>query len=119
MKFRFHRSCSLLLVLALALTGLLAAPAPEARASDSGDTGVAISVGLACAVVAVYALVSLQSDIERYSQNDDPELEAVMERAIAAAERSPVTIETVTKSAEWETGRSEVAGAAIGLRTTF
>ena len=60
---------SLPLALALLLASL-AAPRP-ARADDA-DTGVAIASGLAIAVVAVYALVGLQSDVERYSGSGRP-----------------------------------------------
>ena len=108
---------ALLLVLSL-LLATVTAPRP-ARADDA-DTRVAIASGLAIAVVAVYALVGLQSDVERYSDSGRPaDIESAIARASAAAERTPITAVPVTRSAEWSGTSTEVAGAALALRATF
>ena len=110
---------SILLALILAATALVGPTAPAARADDA-DTGVAIASGLAIAVVAVYALVGLQSDVERYSDSSRPaDIESAIARASAAAERTPITAVPVTLSPEWSSASTEVAGAALALRTTF
>lgn len=107
---------ALLLVLSL----LLATALPQPARADDADTGVAIASGLAIAIVAVYALVGLQSDVERYSDSGRPaDIETAIARASAAAERTPITAVPVTRSAEWSSGSTEVAGAALALRTTF
>lgn len=110
---------SVLLALALLLSAV-ASPRP-ARA-DEADTGVAIASGLAIAVVAVYALVGLQSDIERYSQatpSVPPDLEAVMARAAATADRAPLALVPVTASPDLLSPSAPIPGAALALRTTF
>ena len=110
---------TLLLVLSL-LFATVAAPRP-ARA-DEADTGVAIASGLALAVVVAYALVGLQSDIERYSEatpSHSPDLDAVIARAAATADRSPLTLVPVTASTDFATSPTPIPGAALALRATF
>ena len=110
---------SILLALILAAATIAGPAAPVSRADDA-DTGVAIASGLAIAVVAVYALVGLQSDVERYSDSGRPaDIESAIARASAAAERTPITAVPVTLSPEWSSASTEVAGAALALRTTF
>jgi hypothetical protein len=112
-----HLSLPLALALLLAT---LAAPRP-ARADDA-DTGVAIASGLAIAVVAVYALVGLQSDVERYSEaapTRSPDLDAVIARAAATADRVPLALVPVTASPDPLSPSTPIPGAALALRTTF
>lgn len=96
-------------------------PAAPARA-ESGDssTGAAIALGLMVAVVVVYGLVSLRSDVERYTEADT---EAAIARAVQKAEESPLVLQAVTvpiglNASDTET-QTEVAGAALGWRVTF
>ena len=107
----------------LAFVLLFATALPRPARADDADTGVAIASGLAIAVVAVYALVGLQSDVERYSDatptGRPADIETAIARASAAAERTPVTAVPVTRSAEWSGTNTEVAGAALAFRTTF
>jgi hypothetical protein len=109
--------------LLLALSLLLATvAAPRTARADEADTGVAIASGLAIAVVAVYALVGLQSDVERYSEatpSHSPDLDAVIARASAAADRAPLTLVPVTAASDLATTPSPIPGAALALRTTF
>ena len=102
------------------LFATIAAPRP-ARA-DEADTGVAIASGLAIAVVAVYALVGLQSDVERYSEatpTRSPDLDAVIARAAATADRAPLTLVPVTAASDLASTPAPIPGAALALRTTF
>ena len=112
---------SLLLACILAAATFAGPGVPAARA-DEADTGVAIATGLAIAVVAVYALVGLQSDIERYSEAAparSPELDAVIARAAATADRAPLTLVPVSASLDSLSPPTPIPGAALALRTTF
>jgi len=95
-------------------------PTPPARA-ESGDSsvGAGITIGLVVAVVVVYGLISLRSDVERFSQADR---EDALVRAARMAEESPLVLQAVTAPIGLTSGAgspSEVAGAAIGWRLTF
>ncbi|MDD2239523.1 MAG: hypothetical protein PHO14_08820 [Kiritimatiellae bacterium] len=105
-------------VAALILATLPAAPV---RAEIGGDSaGAAVTVGLLVAVVAVYGLVALRSDVERYSA---AEREDAIARAVKQAEDSPLVLQAVTVPLGRESGGAgaptEVAGATIGWRVTF
>jgi hypothetical protein len=96
-------------------------PAPPAHAEAGDDSvGAAITVGLLVAVVAVYGLVSLRSDVERYSQ---AEPDAAIARAARKVEESPIVLQTLTVpiglNSQSAGPRTEIAGAAIGLRLRF
>ncbi len=96
-------------------------PAAPARAESGEDsTGAAITVGLMVAVVVVYGLVSLRSDVERYTQAD---VESVIARAAKKAEESPVVLQAITAPVDPGSPgagfRTEVAGAAVGWRVSF
>jgi hypothetical protein len=96
-------------------------PAPVAQAESADESmGVSIAVGLLAAVVIVYGLVSLRSDVERYAQADS---DAALERAAQIAAESPVVLQTLTApialGSTGGTGGTEIAGAAVGLRLTF
>ena len=96
-------------------------PAAPARAESGEDsTGAAITVGLMVAVVVVYGLVTLRSDVERYSEAD---VQDAIARAAQAAEESPIVLQAVTAPVRLESAGNaapaEVAGAAIGWRVTF
>ena len=99
-----------------------AVPAMPALAGDTGDdsTGAAITVGLMVAVVAVYGLVSLRSDVDRYTE---AEKDTVIARAAQKAAESPVVLQAVTApiglGAPGSGTQTEVAGAAIGWRVNF
>lgn len=96
-------------------------PAAPARA-DSGDDsmGAAVTVGLAVVVVAVYGLVALRADVDRYTEAGTPDAIA---RAARMAEESPLVLQAVTApiglSAPGAGSQVEVAGAAIGWRMSF
>ena len=110
------------LSLPLALLLLLVTVLPRPARADEADTGVAIATGLAIAVVAVYALVGLQSDVERYSEATpavSPDLDAVMARAAATADRAPLTLVPVTASPDLLSPSTPIPGAALALRATF
>ncbi|MDR0993186.1 MAG: hypothetical protein LBN38_01250 [Verrucomicrobiota bacterium] len=117
MNTRRRSGIALLLMVALVWAWM---PATPVAASDNTTTGAAVTIGLVGAVVVVYALISLRSDVERYSQAD---LDATMERAAKAAEESPLVLQAITAHQEWSapsTGlQEEVAGAAIGWRLVF
>lgn len=96
-------------------------PAAPARAESGEDSmGASIAVGLMVAVVAVYALVSLRSDVERYSQ---AEVDAVIARAAKAAEESSVVLQAVTAPVRLDSPgadpQAEIAGVAVGWRMSF
>jgi hypothetical protein len=87
---------------------------PEARAaSDDSSNGAAIAAGLAIAVVAVYGLVVLKSDVEEYA---DAGTKGAIERAVAAAEESPVVLEALCGGAG---GSGTPDGVAVGWRVGF
>jgi hypothetical protein len=108
-------------------TGLVAAliwatlPAAPARA-ETGDSsvGAAVTIGLMATVVVVYALVTLRSDVERYSEAGS---EGAIVRAARMAEESPVVLQAVTApiglGAPGAGTQTEVAGAAVGWRVCF
>lgn len=106
------------LVAALVWASLPATPARAESGEDS--TGAAITVGLMVAVVVVYGLVSLRSDVERYTQAD---VDSAIARAAKKAEESPVVLQAITESVgPGSSGagfRTEVAGAAVGWRVSF
>lgn len=110
------------LSLPLALLLLLATALPRPARADEADTGVAIASGLAIAVVAVYAIVGLQSDVERYSEATpvhSPDLDALIARASSTADRAPLTLVPVTASPDPLSPSAPIPGAALALRTTF
>jgi len=101
------------------LAGTLAwasVPAPVARGADFGEgaDGAAIAAGLAIAVVAVYGLVTLRSDVENYS--DAGAAEAI-DRAVAAAEASPVVLEALAGNGT--RGSAVPDGVAVGWKVRF
>lgn len=106
------------LVAALLLATLPAAPARAETGDDS--MGASIAIGLMVAVVAVYGLVALRSDVERYTQAD---MEETIARAAQAAEQSPVVLQAITArtglGGQGAGPATEVAGAGIGLRVGF
>ena len=106
------------LVAALLLATLPAAPARAETGDDS--MGASIAIGLMVAVVAVYGLVALRSDVERYTQAD---MEETIARAAQAAEQSPVVLQAITArtglGGQGAGPTTEVAGAGIGLRVGF
>lgn len=109
---------AVMLTVALILATLPAAPA---RAEIGGDsTGAAVTVGLLVAVVVVYGLVALRSDVERYSAADR---EDAIARAVKQAEESPLVLQAVTVPLGLDSGGggapTEVAGVTIGWRVTF
>lgn len=106
------------LIAALAWAALPATPARAEIGDDS--TGAAITVGLMVAVVVVYGLVSLRSDVERYSEAGT---DAAIARAAKKAEASPVVLQAITVpiglNSQGLGTQTEVAGAAVGLRLSF
>lgn len=105
--------------LSLALAGLLAwaaVPGSEARAEGFGDSsdGAAIAAGLAIAVVAVYGLVALRSDVESYSDAG-----GAIDRAVAAAEASPVVLEALCGDGGKVGGGAVAEGVAVGWKVSF
>lgn len=96
-------------------------PATPARAESGDDsTGAAVTVGLMVAVVVVYGLVALRSDVDRYTQADT---EAAIARAAKRAEASPIVLQAVTApiglNSQGAGTQTEVAGASIGWRVSF
>ena len=96
-------------------------PAAPARAEVGDDsTGATVAVGLMVAVVVVYGLVSLRSDVERYTQKD---MEETIAEAAKKAEASPVVLQAITApiglGSGGTGGGTEVAGAGIGWRMCF
>lgn len=96
-------------------------PAAPARAESGDDsTGAAVAVGLMVAVVVVYGLVSLRSDVERYSQADT---EGAIARAAKKAEESPLVLQAITAPMNLNSpgaeSQTEIAGAALGWRVSF
>lgn len=113
--------CGTAAVLIAAMVGATM-PAAPARAADAGDdsTGAAITIGLMFTVVVVYGLVSLRSDVERYTQADK---ENAIAHAARLAEESPIVLQTVAApigmGSPGAGGPTEIAGAAIGWRVSF
>ena len=108
---------------AMVIAALVWAALPAAPAcAESGDDseGAAITVGLMVAVVVVYGLVSLRSDVERYTQADT---EAAIVRAAKIADESPIVLRVLAApiglGSSGAGAPAEVAGAAVGWRMTF
>ena len=108
---------------ALLIAALVWATAPATPAvAESGDdsTGAAVAVGLMVAVVVVYGLVSLRSDVERYTEAD---INEAITHAAQVAESSPIVIETITVPIGLQSQgagmKTEVAGAGLGWRMSF
>lgn len=96
-------------------------PATPVYAEAGEDaTGATIAIGLMVAVVVVYGLVSLRSDVERYT---DADLNETITHAAQVAESSPLVIETITApiglNAHGGGVETEVAGAGLGWRMSF
>lgn len=106
------------LIAALLWATLPATPAQAEAGDDS--TGAAITVGLMVAVVAVYGLVALRSDVDRYT---DAGTQDAIARAAKIAEESPIVLQAVTApiglNSKGAGTQAEVAGAAIGWRVSF
>ena len=98
-------------VLAAALVGATMPAAPARAETGSDSVGAAVTAGLMIAIVATYGLVTLRSDVERYSEAD---VEDAIARAAKAAETAPVRLDSAGNATP-----AEVAGAAIGWRVTF
>jgi len=108
-------------VLVIAALVWAAVPATPVYAEAGDDsTGAAIAVGLMVAVVVVYGLVSLRSDVERYTEAD---INEAIIHAAQVADSSPIVIETITVPIGLQsqgTGmKTEVAGAGLGWRMSF
>lgn len=107
-------------ILAAALMGTTLPAAPARAESGDDSTGAAIAVGLMVTVVVVYGLVSLRSDVDRYTQVD---VEKALARAAQKVEESPIVLQAVTApiglgSSAGGSG-TEIAGASIGWRVSF
>lgn len=115
----WKRTTGMLLALALGL-GMLGAPAP-ARAASFGDDsdGAVIAAGLAIAVVAVYGLVALRSDAERFAEAPGAVDAGAWERAAAAAEESPVVLQAIESHDRLQLGEARPDGLALGVRLRF
>lgn len=107
------------LLIAALIWATLPSPAVAAETGDN-STGAAIAVGLMLTVVVVYALVSLRSDVERYTEAD---LESTIAAAARTAEESPVVLQAITApiglEAQGAGSPTEIAGAGIGWRVSF
>lgn len=118
MKTRGRNGLAALLIAALVVATLPAAPARAESGDDS--TGAAVTVGLMVAVVVVYGLVALRSDVDRYTE---AEKDTVIARAAQKAAESPVVLQAVTApiglGAPGSGAQTEVAGATIGWRVNF
>ena len=118
MKRRGWNGMAAALIAALVWATLPATPARAEAGDDS--TGAAITVGLMVAVVVVYGLVALRSDVDRYT--DAGAADAVA-RAAKIAEESPIVLQAVTApiglNSQGAGAPAEVAGASIGWRVSF
>jgi hypothetical protein len=118
MKKRGWSGTAAVLIAALIWATLPATPAHAETGDDS--VGAAVAVGLLVAVVVVYGLVSLRSDVERYTQAD---VDAAIARAAKKAEESPIVLQAITApiglGAQGAGAQTEIAGAGIGLRLSF
>jgi hypothetical protein len=117
MKRNGMTTTAALLVAALAWATL---PAPAARA-ESGDSsdGAGIAIGLMVAVVVVYGLVALRSDVERYSM---AEKDDAIARAAKFAEESPLVVQALApplRAGADIDAAPAIAGAAVGWRLSF
>ncbi len=96
-------------------------PATSARAEAGEDSvGAMVAVGLVIAVVVVYGLVSLRSDVERYTAADT---EKAIAHAAQIVDESPIVFQTITApiglNAQGAGPQTEIAGAGIGWRMSF
>ena len=118
MKKRGWSGTTAALIAALAWATMPAAPARAEIGDDS--EGAAVTVGLMAAVVVVYGLVALRSDVDRYTEAD---VDKAIARAAKQAEASPVVLQAVTApmglGASGGDSETEVAGASIGWRMSF
>ncbi len=118
MKHKGWSGTAAILAAALVWATLPAAPARAETGADS--IGAAVTVGLMFTIVVVYGLVSLRSDVERYTAKD---VDAAIARAARAAEESPLVLQAITAPIGLETtggaASAELAGAAIGWRVSF
>ena len=116
MKTRGRNGLAALLIAALVVATLPAAPARAESGDDS--TGAAITIGLLATVVVVYGLVTLRADVDRYTEAD---LEKAIARAAQAAEESPLVLQAVAAPIGLESAgaKTEVAGATVGWRVRF
>lgn len=116
MKTRGRNGLAALLIAALVVVTLPAAPARAESGDDS--TGAAITIGLLATVLVVYGLVTLRADVDRYTEAD---VEKAIARAAQAAEESPLVLQAVAAPIGMETAgaKTEVAGATVGWRVRF
>ncbi len=116
MKTRGRNGLAALLIAALVVATLPAAPARAESGDDS--TGAAITIGLLATVLVVYGLVTLRADVDRYTEAD---VEKAIARAAQAAEESPLVLQAVAAPIGMETAgaKTEVAGATVGWRVRF
>ena len=116
MKTRGRNMTAALLIAALVLATVPAAPARAESGDDS--MGAAITVGLMATVLVVYGLVALRADVDRYTQAD---VEKAIARAAQAAEESPLVLQAVAAPIGADAGgaKTEVAGATVGWRVRF
>lgn len=118
MKKNGWSGLAVVLIAALIWMGMPAATAVAGSGDDS--VGAGITVGLMVAIVVVYGLVSLRSDVELYSESQPDE---VIVRAAQMAEESPVVFQTITApiglNGSGGQPETEVAGAGVGLRIHF
>ena len=116
MKTRGRNGLAALLIAALVVATLPAAPARAESGDDS--TGAAITIGLLATVLVVYGLVTLRADVDRYTEAD---VENAIARAAQAAEESPLVLQAVAAPIGMETAgaKTEVAGATVGWRVRF
>ena len=116
MKTRGRNGLAALLIAALVVATLPAAPARAESGDDS--TGAAITIGLLATVLVVYGLVTLRADVDRYREAD---VEKAIARAAQAAEESPLVLQAVAAPIGMETAgaKTEVAGATVGWRVRF
>lgn len=116
MKTRGRNMTAALLIAALAVATVPAAPARAESGDDS--MGAAVTVGLMATVLVVYGLVALRADVDRYTQAD---VEKAVARAAQAAEESPLVLQAVAVPLGADAGgaKTEVAGATVGWRVRF
>ena len=116
MMTRGRNGLAALLIAALVVATLPAAPARAESGDDS--TGAAITIGLLATVLVVYGLVTLRADVDRYTEAD---VEKAIARAAQAAEESPLVLQAVAAPIGMETAgaKTEVAGATVGWRVRF
>ena len=116
MKTRGRNGLAALLIAALVVATLPAAPARAESGDDS--TGAAITIGLLATVLVVYGLVTLRADVDRYTEAD---VEKAIARAAQAAEESPLVLQAVAApiGAAAPGAKTEVAGATVGWRVRF